>query len=131
MKTSGIDFIGDIHGYADELKHLLNKMGYFRKETTWKHSNRMAFFVGDFIDRGPKIVNTLNIVRHMVNSGTAKAVMGNHEYNAICFNQVMEGGGYLRGQSDKNKHQHAETVKQFRGKEKEYAEAIRWFEVSV
>lgn len=128
MKTSGIDFIGDIHGYADELEHLLHKMGYSRKGTAWKHPNRIAFFVGDFIDRGPKIVETLNIARHMVDSGSAKAVMGNHEYNAICFNQVKEGGGYLREHSGKNKHQHAETVKQFHGKEKEYDEAIRWFE---
>lgn len=76
MKTSGIDFIGDIHGYADELKHLLHKMGYSRKGTIWKHPNRIAFFVGDFIDRGPKIVKTLNIVRHMGESGSAKAIMG-------------------------------------------------------
>ncbi|REL24828.1 phosphoesterase [Rhodohalobacter sp. SW132] len=128
METSGIDFIGDIHGYADELEHLLDKMGYSRKGTTWKHPNRIAFFVGDFIDRGPKIVETLNIVRHMVDSGTAKAVMGNHEYNAICFNRMNEEGGYLREHSEKNKDQHAETVKQFRGNEKEYDEAIRWFE---
>lgn len=42
-------------------------------------------FLGDFIDRGPKIRETLQIVRAMVDAGTALAVMGNHEYNAICF----------------------------------------------
>ena len=31
MKHSGIDFIGDIHGYADELEYLLKKLGYSRK----------------------------------------------------------------------------------------------------
>jgi len=128
MKNSGIDFIGDIHGYADELEHLLKKLGYSRKGSTWTHPSRLAFFVGDFIDRGPKIVGTLKIVRHMVDSGTAKAVMGNHEYNAICFNRKNEEGEYLRERTDKNNQQHAETVQQFHGKEKDYEEAIRWFE---
>jgi hypothetical protein len=127
MTINGIDFIGDIHGYADELKHLLKKMGYSRKGAAWKHPGRLAFFVGDFIDRGPKIVETLHIVRHMAASSSAKAVMGNHEYNAICFNQQKKEGGYLRKHSEKNIRQHKGTVQQFRGKEKEYKEAIRWF----
>ena len=128
MNCSGIDFIGDIHGYADELEHLLNKMGYSKRGKTWRHSNRLTFFVGDFIDRGPKNVKTLNIVRHMVENGSAKAVMGNHEYNAICYNLKNEDGEYLRKHSDKNIKQHAETRQQFRGKEEEYKSYIKWFE---
>ena len=128
MKNSGIDFIGDIHGYADELEHLLKKLGYSRKGSIWSHPSRLAFFVGDFIDRGPKIFESLNIVRHMVDNGTAKAVMGNHEYNAICFNRKNKDGEYLREHSDKNIQQHTETVQQFHGKEKDYEEVIRWFE---
>ena len=31
MNSPGIDFIGDIHGHADELKKLLKKMGYVRR----------------------------------------------------------------------------------------------------
>ena len=68
------------------------------------------------------------MVRHMVSSGSAKAVMGNHEYNAICFNRKAEGGGFLRKHSQKNIKQHAETMKQFRGSEEEYRSMIRWFE---
>lgn len=128
MNCTGIDFIGDIHGYADELEHLLIKMGYSKKGKTWSHSNRLTFFVGDFIDRGPKNVKTLNIVRHMVESGSAKAVMGNHEYNAICYNRKNEDGGYLRERSDKNTQQHAETLQQFYGKEEEYKSYMKWFE---
>jgi len=128
MNCTGIDFIGDIHGYADELELLLNKMGHSKKGKTWKHSNRLTFFVGDFIDRGPKNVKILNIVRHMVESGSAKAVMGNHEYNAICYNRKNKDGEYLRKHSDKNIQQHAKTLQQFKGKEDEYKSYIKWFE---
>jgi len=44
MSTSGIDFIGDIHGHADTLEQLLRKLGYTKRENIWKHPNRTAFF---------------------------------------------------------------------------------------
>lgn len=80
-----IDFIGDIHGHADELEALLLKMNYTCKHSAYAHPDRKALFVEDYIDRGPKIKETLNIVRRMVDSGNAIALMGNHEYNALCF----------------------------------------------
>jgi len=127
MNYNGIDFIGDIHGHADELEGLLKKMGYSRDRHTWEHPNRLAFFVGDFIDRGPKIPEALTIIRNMVENGSAKAVMGNHEYNAICFNRIKKGGGYLREHSIKNLNQHIKTIQQFHGKGDEYRDFIRWF----
>ena len=60
------DLIGDIHGHADELVALLAKMGYRETGGAWRHPERTAVFVGDFIDRGPKILETLKIVRPML-----------------------------------------------------------------
>ena len=37
------------------------------------------------MDRGPQIADTLQIVRSMVEAGSARAVMGNHELNALAF----------------------------------------------
>lgn len=73
------DIIGDIHGYALELVRLLKKLGYVYDNGFYEHPepDRKAIFVGDFIDRGPKIRETLSIVKAMVDNGTAKAVMGN------------------------------------------------------
>jgi hypothetical protein len=45
----------------------------------------MAVFVGDLIDRGPKQLETVNLVRGMVESGSARCVLGNHEFNAIAW----------------------------------------------
>ena len=122
-----IDFIGDIHGHADELEALLMKMGYTHKKGSYSHPTRKVFFVGDFIDRGPKIRETLRIVRSMVESENAIAIMGNHEYNAICFAMKKSDGGHLRSHLIKNILQHNETLKQFQGMQEQYDDYINWF----
>jgi protein phosphatase len=75
------DFIGDVHGCADELEVVLADLGYGRDETgTWRHpEGRKAVFVGDLVDRGPRIVDTLKIVMAMVAAETALCVPGNHD----------------------------------------------------
>ena len=73
------DFIGDIHGHADELTQLLKKLGYEQKNGSYCHPERKVLFVGDYIDRGPKIRETLEIVKRMVDNGNAIALMGNRK----------------------------------------------------
>ena len=108
------DLIGDIHGHADELVALLAKMGYRETGGAWRHPERTAVFVGDFIDRGPKILETLKIVRPMLEEETAQAVLGNHEWNAFGYHleDPDEPGKYLREHSDKNTAQHRATLDQ-------------------
>ncbi len=65
------DLIGDIHGHAEALKQLLQKMGYREVNGVWQHENRKVIFVGDYIDRGPAIRETLHIVKQMADSGNA------------------------------------------------------------
>src|SRR5690606_33734576 len=122
-----IDFIGDIHGYADKLEALLFKLGYKKIKGVFSHPERKVLFIGDYIDRGPQIRETLEIVKAMADSGNAIALMGNHEYNAICFHFQNPDGGYLRKHSIKNIMQNFETLKQFQNKQKEYDDYIDWF----
>ena len=122
-----IDLIGDIHGHADKLEELLIKLGYSNKSGLYAHPDRKALFVGDFIDRGPKIRETLAIVKAMVESGNAIALMGNHEYNALCFHFQETEGGHLRKHLIKNIIQHYETLKQFQNRQEEYEEYLEWF----
>lgn len=49
------DLIGDIHGHASELVKLLAALGYSKHKGVYKHPERQAIFLGDFIDRGPPI----------------------------------------------------------------------------
>jgi 5'(3')-deoxyribonucleotidase len=123
------DIIGDIHGYATELKALLSKLGYEKINAAYQHpAGRKAVFVGDFIDRGPQIPETLAIVKAMCDQGHAFAVMGNHEYNAICFHTPhVEKGGFFRSHSWKEIKQHLQTLEQFHGRETEWDMYLEWF----
>lgn len=82
-----IDFIGDIHGHADKLEELLLKLGYSRKNGTYSHPRRKILFVGDYIDRVPKIRETLEIVKAMVESENTIALMGNAENTVFSFSR--------------------------------------------
>lgn len=77
------DIIGDVHGCFDELYQLLIKLGYsVRKNNKYEVAHpmeRKVIFVGDLVDRGPKIPEVLRIVMDMVESGVAFCVKGNHD----------------------------------------------------
>ena len=122
-----IDLIGDIHGHADKLTELLHKLGYKKRNGAYNHPKRKVLFVGDYIDRGPKIRETLEIVKAMVDNDSAIALMGNHEYNALCFHFQETEGGHLRKHLIKNIIQHYETLKQFQNRQEEYEDYIDWF----
>jgi hypothetical protein len=121
------DLIGDVHGHADALQQLLAKLGYTRQKGVYRHPDSQAIFLGDFIDRGPKIRETLEIVRPMIDSGAALAVMGNHELNALAFHtpHPTKPGEYLRPHTPKNIAQHAETMQGV--PPDELASYLNWF----
>ncbi len=125
------DIVGDIHGYADQLVQLLEKLRYSKRNGTYRHPDpkRKAIFVGDFIDRGPKIRETLSIVKAMVDNDAAYAVLGNHEYNALCFHTLKDGhrDSWLRPHSEKNIKQHSETLRQFKNNQEEWENYLAWF----
>jgi len=77
------DIIGDVHGCGDELEELLRTLGYAadpQGSAAWRHpEGRRAVFLGDLVDRGPRVVDTLRIVMAMVREGTALCVPGNHD----------------------------------------------------
>ncbi|HEY2785755.1 MAG TPA: polynucleotide kinase-phosphatase [Fimbriiglobus sp.] len=84
------DIIGDVHGCADELEQVLDRLGYGKVvpaehgpgwgTVAYAHPDgRKAVFVGDLVDRGPRILDTLRIARNMVASGSALCVPGNHD----------------------------------------------------
>ena len=80
------EVIGDVHGHFDKLAALFDKMGYARQGGSFvPPSGRQAIFVGDLIDRGPEQIKVLHAVRAMVDAGSARVVMGNHEFNAIGY----------------------------------------------
>ncbi len=83
------DIIGDVHGCFDELVELLTQLGYsVEKQSDTAGSlaysvkppeGRKVVFLGDLVDRGPKIPEVLRLVISMVQAGTALCVPGNHD----------------------------------------------------
>ena len=89
-ETGPFDIIGDVHGCAAELRLLLAKLGYVPAALphderpwgteSWAHpEGRKAVFLGDLVDRGPAVLETLRIARNMVHTGAAFCIAGNHD----------------------------------------------------
>ena len=112
------DIIGDVHGHALELRALLDKMGYRETRGAYRHPSRTAIFVGDLIDRGSANIDAATVARQMVEEGTARIVMGNHEFNAIAFHteDPERPGEFLRPHSCKNVKQHLATLQEFKAR---------------
>lgn len=129
----GYDIIGDIHGHADKLEALLGRMGYEQTVNGWRHAERIAIFVGDFIDRGPHQLRTVSIVKAMVESGAARAVMGNNEFNAIAWHTPHPDGKgiFLWSRFDakwgaKNRHQHVRFLEEVEHDPQRHGEVIAY-----
>lgn len=91
------DIIGDVHGCCDELEVLLARLGYSVAAVVegplggpvYAHpEGRKAVFVGDLVDRGPRILDVLRLVRNMVAAGAALCVPGNHDVKLL---KVLQG----------------------------------------
>jgi protein phosphatase len=126
------DIIGDIHGCFDELIDLLKQLGYAVEpqsngETSPGYSvkppeGRKAVFLGDLVDRGPKIPDVLRLVMNMVEAGTALCVPGNHDIKLMRK---------LRGKDVQITHGLAESLEQldkelpeFRSKVSEFIDEL-------
>jgi protein phosphatase len=79
------DIIGDVHGCGDELEALLGQLGYLPdQDSGYVHpQGRRVIFLGDLVDRGPRVLDCLNLTMRMVAGGSALCVPGNHEYKFL------------------------------------------------
>jgi hypothetical protein len=86
-----------------------------------------VIFLGDFIDRGPKIRQVLEIVRPMIEEVKALAIMGNHELNALAYHTEDRDspGEYLRRRTPKNEKQHRQTLEQLNQQKLRFY--LEWF----
>jgi hypothetical protein len=80
--------IGDVHGMLEPLEVLLQKLGFFKQDGIYQHPKYIAIFVGDLVDRGKHQRGVLELVRAMVEYGSATAILGNHEYYVISFYSI-------------------------------------------
>ncbi|MCB9235294.1 MAG: polynucleotide kinase-phosphatase [Bacteroidia bacterium] len=124
-ETGPFDIIGDVHGCFDELKELLEKLGYQIKIQDDRELNdgyqvtapegRKAVFVGDLVDRGPKVTECLRLAMSMVETGNALCVPGNHEAKLKKA---------LQGKDVKRNHGLAESMEQLETESETFREKV-------
>lgn len=129
--VEGYDLIGDVHGCAKTLERLLEKLGYRKIRGIYEHPKRRVIFLGDILDRGPRIREAMLIVHGMVQRGSAHMVLGNHEHNAITYftkalNLQSGEFEYLRPHTAANIRLIAETLEQYAHYPEEWKEILRW-----
>lgn len=122
------DIIGDVHGCFDELVELLERLGYrvtaVRSPEGTEHyglshpEGRRVLFVGDLVDRGPKIVPVLQLVMAACGRGRAAAVLGNHDRKLLR---------YLEGHQVKIAHGFEASVEQLAGEPEEFRNRVQRF----
>ncbi len=88
------DIIGDVHGCARETMLLLRQLGY--NGNNIHPDGRKLVFVGDYIDRGPYPIATLEFMMELTELGHY-ALLGNHEAYMVKWlegGKVSMGGGF-------------------------------------
>ena len=109
-ETGPFDIIGDVHGCFDELVALLDALGY----VDGVHPDgRRLVFVGDLVDRGPGVVDVLELVMGLPD---ATVVPGNHD---------VKLSRKLSGRDVQITHGLAESLEQLAGEPPEFAETVR------
>jgi hypothetical protein len=124
-----VDIIPDIHGQFAKLRAALDTLGWRRHASGWTHpdGDRSIVFLGDFIDRGPENAAVIRLARDLIDSGKARAVMGNHELNALHFHTAHPATGLpLRAHCEKNLKQHQSFLAEFPPGAHQTREALSW-----
>lgn len=129
-ERAAYDIIGDVHGCAHTLAKLLTKLGYRKTDQGFSHPERKTLFVGDIVDRGPRVREALHIVHDMCQSGQAECVLGNHELYAMAYFTLLNDDGnfrYLRPHTPHHNRLIAETLEQFDAYPDEWERMLAWF----
>ncbi len=129
-RIEGYDLIGDIHGCGATLAALLEKLGYHQRGGVYRHPRRRVIFLGDLIDRGPRVRLAVQITRRMVEEGEAHIVMGNHEVNALAYchpDPDDSAHRWLRAHTPRHNRIVNETLAQYRDHPQEWDEVLAWF----
>ncbi len=115
------DIVGDVHGCFDELVDLLRQLGCVVDEsalTLQPAVGRKLVFVGDLVDRGPKVSQVLKLVMNAVAAGAALCVPGNHDIKLMRK---------LRGRDVQVTHGLAESLTQLAGETEEFRKQVAEF----
>jgi protein phosphatase len=111
------DIVGDVHGCGEELAELLDRLGYaVGDDGVARHpAGRRLVFVGDLVDRGPRVVEVLRLAMDTAAAGLALCVPGNHDDKLLRR---------LRGRAVHVTHGLERTLEQLAGEPPEFVARV-------
>ncbi|MDR2789286.1 MAG: polynucleotide kinase-phosphatase, partial [Candidatus Accumulibacter sp.] len=116
------DIIGDVHGCFDELRRLVEALGYGVDAGNYAIAphpqGRRLVFLGDLCDRGPDNVKVLRLVMRAVEDGVADCLVGNHDFKLLK---------YLKGREVTPSHGFDRTIGELARESEEFRAEIRRF----
>lgn len=100
--------IGDIHGELDRTLALLRRAHLIDEQRSWIGGATALWCVGDFIDRGPAGLQSIDLFRRLqdeaaVDGGHVDAVIGNHDVLLLLAKRF--GGQYVAIRGRNGGHQ--------------------------
>ena len=84
IPSAPLYIMGDIHGQYEKLTGLLRDARLVDDELSWMGGAARLWFIGDFFDRGPGAIETVDLVMRLQAEaadagGQVEALLGNHE----------------------------------------------------
>lgn len=107
LQSGPVDVVGDVHGELHALLALLACLGY--DDDGHHPEGRHLVFVGDLCDRGHDSPGVVRLVRRLVESGHAQAVLGNHELN-LLRDEHKEGNGWFYDDAQHRDRRHGKFL---------------------
>jgi len=98
--------IGDVHGHADKLAEVLEKL-----RTLPDYERRWIVLIGDFVDRGPDPKGVLDLVTELLHTHRkTTAIAGNHEFAMASALDLVPCPDFANWKQDWVAHYESETT---------------------
>ncbi len=90
--------VGDVHGCVDQTVTLLRRAGLISEALAWTGGDATLWFTGDFTDRGPHGLASIDLAMWLQREATAggsrvESLLGNHDLLIVAARRF--GGGFL------------------------------------
>lgn len=89
--------VGDVHGQLDALRRVLRRAGLIDAGDRWTGGRACLWFIGDFVDRGPKGPESIALAMRLQeearrDGGRVEALLGNHDLLLIALRRFGRAG---------------------------------------
>jgi hypothetical protein len=94
-QSSPLLIFGDIHGQFKTMVNLLQRSEIIDADQRWKGGDATAWFLGDFVDRGPAGLDAIDLVMRLQQEakqagGNVHALLGNHDVLLLAASRFGE-----------------------------------------